>query len=244
MQYGGGYSGGYDQSQAGFGQSQQGYGQPQQGYGQSQQGYGQPQQGYGQPQQGYDEGYNDDGGYRGQAGPPRYYAPPNYEMPVLWSIYGISGVSGFAGVTEKYCALPYSLRSSDEYVLSRFNMVHPQLTVSRIQAIVQVLSDGTATLIANGRGPTLWRAPGGYWNPLYNGQTKVLQDGDQISLDCNNPEGAVFTCAQESAMQQGGYGQGYSVQEAYGAQQGQLGGNDGYGGYGGGGGWGGQQGGW
>lgn len=212
-------------------------------------GYGQPDYYGQQPQQEISYGYGqssyddfDEGGYRGQQGPPRYYAPPDYNAPVVWSLHGFSGVSGFSGVTEKYCTLPYPLRYGDEWVLSRWNMMQPRTTVSRIQAIAQVFPDGTAILVSNGRGPTLWRARGGPWNPLYKGETKVLQDGDQVSLDCNDPEGAVFTCMQEQGGMQGGYNQGYAgaQQQGYGAQQQGYGGN----GYGGGGGWGGQQGGY
>ena len=90
---------------------------------------------------------------------------------------------------------------------------------------------------SHGRGPTLWRsAQGGPWNPLYKGESKALQNGDQISLDCNAPESAILACLQENAM-----GQGYGAQQqGYGAQQQGYGGDN----YGGGGGWGGQQGGY
>ena len=108
--------------------------------------------------------------------------------------------------------------------------MQPVNTVSRIQAIAHVFPDGTAMLSSHGRGPTLWRsAQGGPWNPLYKGESKALQNGDQISLDCNAPESAILACLQENAMGQG-----------YGAQQQGYGGDN----YGGGGGWGGQQGGY
>ena len=48
-----------------------------------------------------------------------------------------------------------------------------------------------------------------------------------MSLDCNDPEAAVFVCEAESAMQQGGYqqqGQGdYQQQGSYGQEQGGYG---------------------
>ena len=82
--------------------------------------------------------------------------------------------------------------------------------------------------MSNGRGPTLWRTHGGAWNTLYKGQTAVLQHGDQVSLDCSQPEGAVFTCQFEGG---GMYGQQGMQQGAYGGQQQQQGA---YGGGGGG----------
>ena len=180
---------------------------------------------------------NDDGGYLGQQGPPRYFAPPDYTAPILWSLHGTQGVTGFAGVVEKYCALPIALRSSDEYVLSRKHMLQPRLTVSRIQAIAKCEYDGSAALISIGKGPTLVRQHNGagQWITVHKGQSIVLSPGDQVSLDCNDPDAAVFTCLQ------GGYDQGYGAQQqGYGAQQGYGGGGGGYG-SGGGGGWGGQQ---
>ena len=226
MQGGGNDYGQYGQPQQGYGQPQQGYGQPQQGSGQPQQGYGQPQQGYGQPQQGYGQpqqgsyGSGDDSGYNGQVGPPRYGAPVDSSAPVLWSLYGHSGVVGFPGVDMKYFGLPYALRNGDEFVLSRWNMMQQSLTVSRIQAIAQVLPDGTAALTSYGLGPTLWRSQGGPWSPLYKGERSALRGGDQVSLDSNQPEAAIFTCVQESA---------YGAQQGFTGEQYGGGGGGGYG---------------
>ena len=213
--------GGVGYNQPGYGQQPPGYGQqPQPGYGQPQPGYGQPQPGYGQPQQGYGQqgsyAGGDDSGYNGQVGPPRYGAPVDYTAPVLWSLHGFSGIVGFPGVDEKYYYVPYSLRSGDEFVLSRWNMMQQSLTVSRIQAIAQVFPDGTAAVTSHGRGPTLWRSQGGPWNPLYKGERRTLEGGDQVSLDCNQPEAAVFTCVQESVY---GAQQGYGSEGGYGSQQ-------------------------
>ena len=91
--------------------------------------------------------------------------------------------------------------------------------VSRIQAIVKCSNDG-AVLSSEGRGPTLWRMPGGQWNALYRGGTHLLNDGDQISLDCYDPEAAVFMCLRE-----GGYAQQQQDQQ-YGYAQQQQGGYD------------------
>ena len=99
--------------------------------------------------------------------------------------------------------------------------------VSRVQSTVQVLRDGTPVLISNGKQPTLWREQGGQWNALYKGQKKRIANGDQISVDCYNPEGAVFTCQDDSAQagggqqMQGGYGQ--QMQGGYDQQQGGYG---------------------
>ena len=81
-------------------------------------------------------------------------------------------------------------------VLSRWNMQRPNLTVSREQCKVMVAADGTAALVSCGKGPTLWRPAKGPtpWYAVSRSETCTLADGDQISLDCNDPEAAVFTC--------------------------------------------------
>jgi hypothetical protein len=122
-----------------------------------------------------------------------------------WRLAGFYGVAGMrlSAFVKFGGDLPYTLRNGDEQVLSRWNMVEQTLTVSRKQAVVQCLADGTATLTSEGRGPTLWRERGGYWVALQKGDQLWLADGDQVSLDCNDPEGAVFTCQDARAFQQG-----------------------------------------
>jgi len=104
-------------------------------------------------------------------------------------------------------------------------MLDQRLSVSRKQCMVQVLADGTVTLTSYGKGPTLWRARAGPWQHVRNGESLVLSDGDQVSLDVNQPDGAVFTCQDETAMQQSkGYPEeAYTQQQRQGQQaQGQL----------------------
>ena len=174
--------------QQGYGQPQQGYGQPQQGYGQQQQGYG--QQPYGQQQRQYGQG---------QQG---YSAPIQAQGPqVLWVLHGAAGVKGMSvarfKALPKYWTIPYTLMNGEEQVLSRWNMQYESNKVSRMQCLVRVLADGTPTLTSTGKAPTLWRMPGGPWNTLYKRQQIQMSSGIQISLDPNNPEGAVFTAQQE-----------------------------------------------
>ena len=91
-------------------------------------------------------------------------------------------------------ALPHTLRGGEELVLSRWHMQRPKLTVSREQCKVMVAADGTADLVSCGKGPTLLRQSGAPWYAVARSDTCPLADGDQISLDCSDPEAAVFTC--------------------------------------------------
>ena len=103
---------------------------------------------------------------------------------------GVTGFTGVAGVQGRApfpafqrddYALPYSLRSGDEQILSRWNMIEQKLTVSRVQCVVQVAPDGAATLESRGKGPTLWREPGGPWVALQAGDRVFLGDGHQVA---------------------------------------------------------------
>ena len=115
--------------------------------------------------------------------------------------------------------LPHALRHGEELVLSRWNMQAPKPTVSREQCKVVVAADGTAALVSCGRGPTLWRQSGAPWYAVSRSDTCPLSEGDQISLDCNDPEAAVFTCEVSSAAQQTFDQQDYAQEYA---QQGYL----------------------
>ena len=130
----------------------------------------------------------------------------------------VSAMGGSAGSIYKqdYRFLPYTLRNGEEQVLSRWNMQKQKLTVSRVQCKVRVADDGTALLTSCGKGPTVWRSWGGLWNYLNKDEWRILQNGDQVGLDCQDPEAAVFTCLAETsaaALQQGYVAQpGYSQQ--------------------------------
>jgi len=135
---------------------------------------------------------------------------------VRWHLAGTNGVQPFSsgGILQKKSdQLPYGLKCGDERKLSRWNMINQKLTVSRVQAKVKVAPDGSATLTSVGKGPTMWRQADGPWFAIQNGVTTTLASGDQVSLDCNDPEAAIFTCVEASAMEQGGHQQGGLAQQ-------------------------------
>jgi len=155
-----------------------------------------------------------------------------------------TGMTGFAGADksrdyeiDKTQPVVYPLCEGDEQVLSRWNMVEQALTVSRRQCDIEC-KGGYATLVSNGRSPTMWRERGGPWCSVPKGGSLVLSDGDQVSLDAQDPDAAIFTCeaAQPGgSAQQGGYEQqGGSAQQGGYEQQGgyaQQGGYEQQGGY-------------
>jgi hypothetical protein len=156
--------------------------------------------------------------YNQLTGQQQWEPPQTSTTKVIWSIAAYNGVAGFSGVTGfaaqnkggffqleygsegRPCQLPYTLGYGDEQVLSRWNMEEQALTVSRVQAIVKCQADGSALLTSEGKGATLWRQYGGPWNYLQTDEQVILGDADQVSLDCNDPERAVFILEQQSAL--------------------------------------------
>mmetsp|Transcript_6596 Transcript_6596/g.15384 ORF Transcript_6596/g.15384 Transcript_6596/m.15384 type:complete len:298 (-) Transcript_6596:339-1232(-) len=145
-----------------------------------------------------------------------------WQLGAFNGVIGFSGVAGFAGERKsphfqkelinegRPCQLPYTLKIGDEQVLSRWNMAEQALTVSREQCSVKCSSDGTATLTSTGKGATLWSSNGAPWVALRKDDEVPLADGDLISLDCNNPDGAIFMCQSlgaGGAAQHGGFAQ-------------------------------------
>jgi len=136
--------------------------------------YGQ-QQGYGQPQQ---QAYGQQQGFGAQ---------PGYGQPVLARIRPTNGI---------YADSEYVVRQGDQQYLGRRNTWSDKLTISREQCIVQVGQDGSVQLVAVGRPQTGLRNAGGMWQGLggqYQQEARQLQNGDQICLDSNAPEMAVYT---------------------------------------------------
>ncbi len=168
----------------------------------------------------------------------------------------------------------YNLEPGKHQALGCYD-INGQSVAAPDQCVVQVADDGSCVFAyAQGTTPTGWRTrPDEPWNWMQPGQQVALQNGWKISLDCNNPEAAVYKFekagrflvqeyldSQNSGQvvpptwqgavdqQQGGFGQqqggfGGQQQGGYGGQQGGYGQQQG--GYGGQqGGYGGQQGGY
>jgi len=156
------------------------------------------------------------------------WAPPQAAQQssgaqIFWRLAASSGVAESTTMTgidyqnwglEAVATKPYTLAGGDEQVLGRYNMLQQKLTVSRRQCTVRCLYDGTATLSSWGRGPTMWRERGGPWCTVGVLDSLVLTDGDQVGLDVNDPDGAVFTCHKVGGRQDGFAQDSYALQDA------------------------------
>eukprot|EP00966_Prymnesium_polylepis_P195616 4534024-Prymnesium_polylepis.1 len=146
--------------------------------------------------------------FREETGEFQWDPPPevqqNYGTQVLWRVVGISGIRRRYALWDD--VLQYHLRNGDVQVLSRFAMMEQKLTVSRNQCTVQV-RDGIAILTSCGKSPTLFR-PRDHprWIVLDKGDQIPLNDGDLVSLDFQDADGAVFMCEQETSVQRDEYG--------------------------------------
>lgn len=129
------------------------------------------------------------------------WEPPDSGAQMIWRVVPTAGV-----LTD------HAVRGGEEQVLGRFDMADPSPYVSRKQCLVQVAANGSgATLVSTGKPLTLYRAHSSApWYVLRKSRplgddigyddatTHALSDGEQISIDMRNPEGAIFTvcCCQ------------------------------------------------
>ena len=129
--------------------------------------------------------------------PPQHgsYPQQSYgDAQIVWRVASANGW-GPMGSSGRY-----TLRSngrSQLVVLGRYDMEldRPYRPfVSRRQCEIRLQADGTATLTSTGKPPTFWRPLGGQWVALQSGESLALSNGDQVSVDANDPEGTVFNC--------------------------------------------------
>jgi len=133
---------------------------------------------------------------------------------VLWNVRRADGKTPW--ISHRYTDTPrfagkYALRNGEEAVLGRWDVDEKKPTrpwVSREQCALKIADDGTPTLVSRGKAPTGWRTPGDWpnavrqagaipWQWLGKGEERVLADGDQVSVDYQDPEGSVLTCKLE-----------------------------------------------
>ena len=126
----------------------------------------------------------------------------------------------------------YIVSSGESQVLGRSDMIKQNPYVSRVQCLVQVAADGTASVTALGKAQTyVLKAAEKTSVVLRKEETHVLQDCDQIALNFGSNRGIFTVYALQGNYAQDGYAQdGYAqvgyAQDGYG--QGSYG-QDGYG---------------
>ena len=169
------------------------------------------------------------------------WEPPQLQAassPALWLVAPTDGVSN-----------EYSVRNGEEQILGRFDMVEQSPYVSRMQCVVRVAADGTASVQSIGKAQTFIIKPGSTaWSRcsviLGKDETHALSDGEQIALNKDQINGVMhglFTVYEASAYQQqqgwhdlqqgGGYGHGQYGQQQGGYEQQQGGYQQQQGGY-------------
>lgn len=107
----------------------------------------------------------------------------------------------------------YAVRNGEEQILGRFDMAEQNPYISRMQCLVKVARDGTASLTSIGKPSTLCKMQNAArWRHLWKFEERALADGDEISLNFISPEGATYTimCQQENVGMGGGGSMQYS----------------------------------
>jgi len=142
----------------------------------------------------------------------RAIAPPRVaSVQMLWHVFPRDGAAGLL-TTE------YFVERGKQQPLGCYDMGQQRQDIPPDQCIVQAADDGSCIYVyARGFQPTGWRtSPNEPWTWMQPGESVTLGNGHKVSLDCNDPEGAVFKF-EKANPQQGGYGQ---QQGGYGQPQG------------------------
>ena len=121
--------------------------------------------------------------------PPQVATPRQaFASQVVWRAVPSPGVSA-----------QYEIRNGEEKTLGRYDMFDQNPFVSRLQCVIAVAADGSATCMSIGKPQTLVRAQNGApWTPLVANEPHVLSSGEQIGLYSENPDGAFFTIMCEA----------------------------------------------
>ena len=150
---------------------------------------------------GIDEASGETFYYNQQTGDSQWAAPTHQgaQGVLCWNL---ACASGF-GLTPRFSG-KYTLRDGEEELLGRYDLGEDKPTrssVSAEQCMVRIGADGTPLLLSVGATyPTGWRSrDGGPWEWLQRDDMRVLADGDQVSLDYNDPEGSVLICNEGRA---------------------------------------------
>ena len=156
------------------------------------------------PQSGHVYYYNELTGESRWEAPPDQHAygaqPPGYGYGSIGQV--LLQVEPTVGVYNTYY-----MRNGDRQEMGRWDMDCPNPYISRTQCFIEVDPSGIASLTSVGKPPTALRAPDGEWYEVRYGESYVVYDGQEFSLDCFNPETAYFTIyiQQDGAPQQNYY---------------------------------------
>ena len=109
---------------------------------------------------------------------------------MIWHVFPRDGGGGML-LTDYY------VDRGQEQVLGRYDMTEydgQKMHVAVDQCVVAAAEDGSCIYVyAQGEGPTGWRTrPDEPWNWMQPGESVALENGHKVSLDCEDPESAVF----------------------------------------------------
>lgn len=150
-----------------------------------------------------------------EVGQPYYYNEQTGQSQ--WEPPKVAAGQLLLGPADGVCN-EYTVRPGDEQILGRWDLVDQDPYVSRVQCVVRLAPDGTASVVSLGKPQTYILKGPRRSVILQKDETHILKDGDQIALRKNHKTGSfggLYTvyalqddyAQQQSAMQQGDYAQ-------------------------------------
>jgi len=138
---------------------------------------------------------------------PRAVVPQRASVKMIWHVFPRDGASGSIKTD-------YFVDRGQSQALGRYDFVEyegQKMHVAPDQCVVVAAEDGSCIYVyAQGQQPTGWRtSPYEPWTWMAPGESVALENGHKVSLDCQDPEGAVFKFERSGwAEEYGGQGSG------------------------------------
>lgn len=117
-------------------------------------------------------------------------AAPRSAVNMIWHVFPRDGASGMLKTD-------YYVDRGHQQALGRYDMVEfegQKMNIAPDQCIVHAAEDGSCIYVyAQGQQPTGWRtSPYEPWTWMQPGESVALTNGHKVSLDCTDPESAVY----------------------------------------------------
>jgi hypothetical protein len=126
-------------------------------------------------------------------------SPRRAAVSMYWRVFPRDGMDNTWSERTSFRAglkNEYKVEPGRQQALGCYDMTYSisGVIIDPAQCIVQLADDGGCIYAyAQGVQPTGWRTrPDEPWNWMMPGESVVLQSGNKVSLDCTNPENAVY----------------------------------------------------
>ena len=127
----------------------------------------------------------------------RAFAPPRAaSVQMIWHVFPRDGAASLL-VTDHF------VERGQQQALGCYDMGMQPSRIPPDQCIVQAADGSCIYVYARGTQPTGWRRPERPWTWMQPGEQVTLGNGHKVSLDCNDPESAVFKSRRRTRSKAG-----------------------------------------